>query len=505
MSKNHRGRVDWDVYLQRGVIVELQIQRYRGVSTFDFSELGLRVDDSDELKSFISSYLRPGKKRLLPPDIDNQLSSIETLARQNLESCSFPCDAFATQGKFVPESSYLEFKRRNQELCARFYGIRDNIVSNYSDLIDRIKDDYTIFAKELWEQENGSSRKGKKAFIDGFVGRIASQIPSVEEISASFKYNTFLHKIPERLLDVIREQKNESVSVVKLAAAVQPHIPKEHQENIKKAKEENISMKPSSNKNQSNNKKKTKNVKNVENVENDSIESNVNVQERIANDIRDSVREQASAVSTSFLTDVVMSLRIQAFQGAEQILLSIDKNDGKLVGRASTKAHSLISDLRKMDFYGDSDLEEILDWLEYSLDGTENRDMDDIKSALTEMRKWAFDSIQYLQNRGTNDNQGKHIKRTKTQLKMDAIVHENNNDNDDFQLKGKHFKKTAKHLIDDNTDTNNISNDDKVFSKNTNNKNTSKDTNDEKIIKKKRKMKISVPKKKRRQRNVKKK
>ena len=82
------GDVDWSVFLQEGVIVTLTIKRYRGVTSVDFSELGIDDSSDAQLKSFLGEYIQPGQKRLIPPEIEGQLKSIETTARQNLKDGS---------------------------------------------------------------------------------------------------------------------------------------------------------------------------------------------------------------------------------------------------------------------------------------------------------------------------------------------------------------------------------------------------------------------------------
>lgn len=364
VGKASTGTVDWSVYLQNGVIVDLQIRRYRGVTSIDFSELGLDQNSSDEMRSFVSSYLRPGQKRLLPPEIEGQLKSIETLARQNLRDCSFPCDAFDAQGKFVPETAYIRFKEQNELLRKRFYGVRDSFANDFDHILDRVREDYTVLAREVYLKNHPSVKRANPKYVKAFVDAIVGQMPPKSEIVDSFEYNTYLRRIPDALLTVIRKKNAIDERVMKIASTTPP---------LMREKDTRPSIQ--------------------------SVGDLGQVKAQIERDLIASVEGQSHAVAKEFVTDVTISLRQKAYDGATQIITSIDNNQGKLVGRASIRAHSLINELRQLDFYGDSDLQETVDWLEDELDGQRVRNVQSVRAAAEAMRTWAKESAEYIGRR----------------------------------------------------------------------------------------------------------
>ena len=366
------GDVDWSVFLQEGVIVTLTIKRYRGVTSVDFSELG--IDDSSDiaLKSFLSEYIQPGQKRLIPPEIEGQLKSIETTARNNLKERSFDCSAFASQGKFVPKSMYPEFKATNEELADRFYAIRDEFADNYDNIVAQVRKDYKVLAENLYMQSHPDAKKPSAKYVKAFVDKIIEQIPSSDEIVASFEYSTVLQRIPDYLLRVISKKNSIDEKVMRIAATNQPKTTP------------NASRKQAV----------AGHAAGMDTADAAIMPDDDEAIDEIERDIRESISTQSEGMVSDFVTEILIRLRTMAYEGSSSIIASIDKNNGKLVGRASIKAHSLVDDLRKMNFYGDAELEEMVAQLEEALGtGKEERDVVQVKQAAADLQAWSESSM----------------------------------------------------------------------------------------------------------------
>ena len=360
------GNVDWSVFLQEGVVVTLTIKYYRGTTSMDFSELGIDDSSDEKLQAFLDEYIKPGTKCLIPPEIKGQLKSIETTARQNLSSHSFDCSAFASNGKFVPKSMYAEFKKVNEELRDRFYTIRDEFADNYDRIIEHVRKDYKVLAANLYMQSHPQAKRVSSRYVNTFVDKIIEQIASPEEIVASFEFSTKLDRIPPYILNVISKKSNIDEKVMRIATSNQP---------------------------QKASKTKTKSAK-VASADAVIAPADEASLDEIERDIQASIMEQSQMQAEDFVSDIVMKVRTDAIEGADAIVKSIDKNNGKLMGRASVKAHSLIDDLRKMNFYGDQELEEKVAALEEALGPDKSkRDIPAVKSAAEDLRKWSQDSL----------------------------------------------------------------------------------------------------------------
>lgn len=379
-SKGRREQgVDWSVFLQKGVIVDIQIRRYRGMTTLDFAELGINEESSEVFKQFLSKYIRPGQKRLIPSAIEGHLRSIESQARQNLKEHSFPCDALGEGGKFVPVSAYRDFKEENERLCAEFYQVRNEFADNYDAIIERVRKDYKVLAENLYRQSHPDAKRINRKFVNQFVDSIVSQIPPKEDIVETFTYTTILRRISPYLLNVMRKQPNIDSQALRIEAA--GHQSSRPQQVL-------IPDVPASERTRRRTQDKVDQMTSYQYAEDDT-------ERLITSDIDESLRSRADVMRSQFIDDVMVRLRTTAYEGARAIVDSIDRNDGKFIGRTSMKATSTVATLRKMDFYGDPELQSLVDALDEAITITADRERDvpAIRDAAQAMYEWARKSL----------------------------------------------------------------------------------------------------------------
>lgn len=365
-ARGSSGGVDWSVFLQKGVIVDIQIRRYRGMTTLDFAELGINEESSADLKKFLSSYIRPGQKRLIPAAIEGHLRSIESQARQNLKEHSFPCEALGEGGKFVPVSAYRDFKEENERLCEEFYRVRDEFAENYDSIIERVRRDYKVLAENLYRQSHPDAKRMNRKFVNQFVDSIISQIPPKEDIVDTFTYTTMLRRISPHLVSVMRSRPDISPQEMRMEASSQGGQPSSARRRTR------LQSIPAS--------------------------EPMTVQETealISDDIEESLRTRSDAMRDQFVNDVLVRLRIMAYEGARAIVDSIDRNDGKFIGRTSMKATSLVDSLRKMDFYGDLEMQELINAFDDAVNVSDKseRDVPLIRESAQALYEWARKSL----------------------------------------------------------------------------------------------------------------
>lgn len=346
--------VDWAAGLADGIVVELNIKRYRGVTTLDLTSLGL----SSRVEKEMGRYMMPGQKRLLPPKLDATLKTIETQARNNLHVHSFSCDPFGSRGKFVPIAAYSDFRLKNAQYQRKFYEIRDQIAENYDGVIAQVRDDYAELVAKMYKQEHGDNIEQKT--LDKLVHSIIAQIPSRDDLVSSFEYVTSLRRMPQHVMEVA----NTCDGDFRIASIVPTNPPL-------------VCLGDSKNK-----------------VDVDTA------RRQLERDLQASLNESTDIVTAKFLTASAISLRKTAIDGGTRIIESIEKNDNNmLVGRASIKAHNLVSLLRALDYYGDCDMEEAVDWLSYELDVRGKRSIPEIKIAAKAMVEWATASVDFLEGK----------------------------------------------------------------------------------------------------------
>lgn len=367
------GSRDWSVFLQKGVIVDIQIRRYRGMTTLDFAELGINEESSADLKRFLSSYIRPGQKRLIPANIEGHLRSLESQARQNLKEHSFPCEALGEGGKFVPVSAYRDFKEENERLCEEFYRVRDEFAENYDSIIEKVRRDYKVLAENLYRQSHPEAKRLNRKFVNQFVDSIVSQIPPKEDIVATFTYTTVLRRISPYLLSVMKSRPGIGTREMAVEAATQPAS----------------GVAPASSRRVPARRRRSRDVPASVPMTQKEVE------DLITDDIDESIRTRSDEMRNRFMNDVLVRLRVMTYEGARAIVDSIDRNDGKFIGRTSMKASSLIESLRKMDFYGDEEMQSLVNAFDEAVNvpDKQERDVSAIRSAAQDMYEWARKSL----------------------------------------------------------------------------------------------------------------
>jgi hypothetical protein len=184
---------DWALALMtKGVIVKLTTKRWRPVTSLTSEDLGLRFS-TDESHEFMRRYVKLGKQKLLPPEIENELASIEVSARNLLAEYSFK----TIWGRFVPNSVFNIWYGYNEEIKRDYISASIILGNRYDEIIEKIKSDYRLLAQDVWGRLHpDSSSKPNEVFISDFVGKIIGKIPPMEDIVSSFKFDISLFNIP---------------------------------------------------------------------------------------------------------------------------------------------------------------------------------------------------------------------------------------------------------------------------------------------------------------------
>ncbi|MFA7219872.1 MAG: hypothetical protein WC119_05160 [Synergistaceae bacterium] len=140
----------------------------------------------------MDDYIRLGKERLIPPAVERQISQVERKARQNLNDHSFQ----TVWGMFVPFTAFESWEKQNEEIRKEFYAVSSDIGTQYNSIVATVKDAYSHMAIDVWGRLYPNQGNPTPAFIENFVNKIISKIPSRTEIITSFKYDVTYFVIP---------------------------------------------------------------------------------------------------------------------------------------------------------------------------------------------------------------------------------------------------------------------------------------------------------------------
>lgn len=331
----------WAAGLSDGVVVTIEIRRWRGVT---MSLDGIIPSDSAKSVERKVNALLAG---LLPREIDMKLRTAETQARGNLASHSFPCDAFEhMHGRFVPSGVYADFAARNERYHAEYDAAARMLEANYDAVAGGIIAGITgIVARECGA--------GSGSVVDAIV----RMLPSHSDIADAMSYTTQTRRISRGITDSITSMGRCRAGAIELSDSVPTTCLQADGRHVTLA-ETRAMM--------------SRDVKAT--MHNADIDRQAN----------------------AFMLDSAVRLRGMLADGCARIVTSMDKNSGRLVGRSSIMAHNMVDTIRAMDYYGDAELQGVIGAIAYELDGRETRDKALLRALLAESAEWARDSVSYL-------------------------------------------------------------------------------------------------------------
>ncbi|MGH2481678.1 MAG: hypothetical protein ACRDHW_18660, partial [Ktedonobacteraceae bacterium] len=252
-------------------------------------------------------------------------------------------------GKFVPWSSYLAWKRENEEYERRFWAKHDEIVENYEEHKETLLRQYEDIARHsymlLGEQyrRTGLGRSFYEEFGEEWIfvnhfrrALIGAHIKTAQQFSDTFVYRTRFSKI--QMFDVLNAKAERVTS---------PESWMSEQEMRREAAEKRRAA---------------------------LLEMEA--------DLVCQVRTQKQNMIDSFLQSLMVQLRTLTYDTVSQVLKSVNREE-TLQGRPAIQLKNLIKQLEEMNYYGDRDIDGILTKLYSIIDKpAKERDVTDIQKQL---------------------------------------------------------------------------------------------------------------------------
>ncbi|MBA3822503.1 MAG: hypothetical protein H0X24_01210 [Ktedonobacterales bacterium] len=304
---------------RRGVIVTLSIRRWRAQTSLRFDDLGMTIDDAT-IRQVLATIMTLGQKRLLPRDRRLKLEQAEAEGRRILEKHSFA----TPWGRFVPVTAYFRWKEENQRCQGAYFALRDALVADYAGIVAEVMAQYRVAASHAYAvlcqttPDTEAVYGAEDAYIAAFCDQIRAHIPSAEAIAATFAYTTSFAYIDVPL--------NEGI--------VEPAVA-------------------------------------LPSLEVGRIPDPAELQERqllaMNREVLGDLRSRKTAEVDRFLTDLVTQLRGLIYEVATDVLTSMQRNQ-KLARGSTRQLKRLITQISQLNFYGDADVERMLDRLQATID-----------------------------------------------------------------------------------------------------------------------------------------
>ena len=305
-------REEWALALmQRGVIVDLKVSRWQGITKLDAEELGLTYQD-EETVNFMKKYIKLGSEKLIPPEIDKEIKIIESRARSCLKSYTYD----TLWGRFLPYSAWQSWCDENEIIRQEFLTAMKVFNEKYDDIVKIIRENYKNLAKGAWRKiYPHDDKEPSVAFLEDFTSKIISKIPTPEKIISSAKYEVNYFTIP--LPSFIQEDllKSEKIFNERILEDYKTLINRDLLETEKEAKRKII---------------EEFNAKKRDNID-------------------------------AFLNSTVIALRTHVSDLCDKIIASIKLNKKEAINTSNIcKIKSIIENFKILDFYNDKEINDML-------------------------------------------------------------------------------------------------------------------------------------------------
>ncbi|MFH1568819.1 MAG: hypothetical protein ABIL09_12550 [Gemmatimonadota bacterium] len=181
--------------LDRGILVDVHIGRWRAETRMTLEDLGLTHLDNPGYLEALQQLTVLGRKYLLPKEVIQRAQRAEQRGRSLVEKHSF----HVRLGRFVPFTAYADWKAEDEDARRVYFAVRDDICTHLGEYRALALDGYRRIAGESFDllvQRGADPGQSRAAFVAGYLVRIETQIPPAERIHASWSWEVSLDYIP---------------------------------------------------------------------------------------------------------------------------------------------------------------------------------------------------------------------------------------------------------------------------------------------------------------------
>ena len=184
----------WAV-LDRGILVDVHIGRWRAETRMTLEDLGLTHLDRPGYVEALQRLTALGQKYLLPKEVLQRAQRAEQRGRALVEKHSF----HVKLGRFIPFTAYTQWKQDNDAARQEYFAVRDDICTHLDEYRASVLEEYRQIAAEnyvLLVQRGAEPGQTRDDFVAGYLARIEARIPAAERIHASWSWEVALDFIP---------------------------------------------------------------------------------------------------------------------------------------------------------------------------------------------------------------------------------------------------------------------------------------------------------------------
>jgi hypothetical protein len=348
---------------QMGVFTKKHVGRYRGMTALTDDDLGIKLTEQEK------KWVKLGNQLLLPPDTLKKLDHVEGQGRSNVDKHAL----VLLMGSWIPVTAWDSFKKGDEALKKEFFEIRDEIVRDYPSLMAQVKKAVMERAREVYERLPNKPAV-REVWLNAFVQRVVSRADTAEQIYASFTWETELEWLPAP-----SSIEGEEVKLKQLQVERQ----KVQAEQARLSQDERVAWAQEQDR-----------FKKIEEINKEFME-----QER-------KKREEAAKTRDAFVADVMKQLREALYNSARQVLVTMKRNDGGLVGASVNSLQSMVDRGRMLNFMNDGEVEAFYSEIEKHLKKTPDRRRPrDIQSLMEKIQAEMGQSVRAIESDKTREEE----------------------------------------------------------------------------------------------------
>ena len=361
----------WLKLMEQGIIVDLDIRYWRALTAISTEDLGLPEPADARERAVFDQLMTLGQKKLLPAELFNRIRSNDSSARKWLEECSHKTH----WGRFIPVGMYARWKEANEEFKAKHLAIRDELDQAWDRIQQEMIDAYAVVARESHRRLamlNPASlvRDGapisEDAFVDAFMARIRSAIPTRQAVYHSFDYTVELAYIP--LPSLLARDLAETERI-----QAQAQIERQSDQALLASLSEY-----------------GKSAKDA------TPGHNGDLMEQMRADVSAATLHNYKALTNEFVRDIQAQVVQSLLDKISNVLGSLKKND-KLVGKAAEQVRNAIATYRSMNLVDQPGIDKTIGKLSVQMDRpAPERNVSEISTLLTQIQVAAKDTLKML-------------------------------------------------------------------------------------------------------------
>jgi hypothetical protein len=325
-----RRNVDWQKYLQEGVIARLHVGRWRAKAALSLADLGINPETPEEKQAW-NKVINLGSRNLLPKNIIEAFDGIESRARGCLTYYSL--DTF--WGRYIHKSSYEKFAREIRKLKAEYLDLANMVFEEgfWNRMMTEVRDSYVAVGVQNYRrlQKAGVSlTEDETTWVTNFVNRAMSQIKGREWARSKVSFTWDAEYVP--LVSTLAEDRARAAE-------------------IQAAQEGRVQA------------------------------ARISAMER---DLTLTAQRKASQDLQQFVADVRSDVQTRVYNATLDVLEAMRGAGGKLTPGSSKQLGSLVSQIERLKFWPDEMLEAQFRRIRFELElAPKDRTIGTIQEALT--------------------------------------------------------------------------------------------------------------------------